>query len=98
MQLLRSHYFDILQSLPLDHEKTLEILQGYFTDDEISTILSNSDCTVANKAILETLFTHFKATMNLKEFCDKLENITIISPQPEQLISVICKLKAGEFD
>ena len=97
MQLLQSHYFDILQSLPLDHKKTLEILQGCFTDDQISTIISNSDHTVANKAILETLITHFKATRNLKEFCGKLEYITTISPQPEQLISVICKLKAGEF-
>jgi len=96
MQLLLSHFSDILQSLPIDHKKTLDILQHYFTDNQISDILSNTDHSVANKAILDILITHFKATKNLKELCNKLEKILTISPQPEQLRPVISKLKAGE--
>ena len=81
----------------MDHHKTLDILQHYFTVDQICQILSSPDHAVANKMILQHLVDHFKATKDLKEFCDRLEKITTILPQPEQLISIVYELRAGEM-
>ncbi|XP_065904723.1 uncharacterized protein [Dysidea avara] len=97
IQLLESHYSDILHCLPMDHHKTLDILQHYFTVDQICQILSSPDHAVANKMILQHLVDHFKATKDLKEFCDRLEKITTILPQPEQLISIVYELRAVTY-
>ena len=95
-KLLQSHYSDILQSLPVNYEATLDVLQYCFNDDQIGHILSSSDHTIANKMILELLVAHVKATRSLTELCDRLQKITTISPEPSHLISVVCKLRAGE--
>ena len=95
-QLLQSHYSDILQSLPVNYETTLDVLKDSFTDDQIGHILSSPDNTVANKTILELLVAHVKATRSLTDLCDRLQKITTISTEPSHLISVVCKLRAGE--
>ena len=63
--------------------------------DQICQILSSTDHATANKIILDNLVDRFKDTKNLKELCDRLEKVTTISSQPEQLFSIICELRAG---
>jgi len=93
---LQSHYSDILHCLPVDQHKTLNVLQHHFTVDQICQTLSSPDHAIANKTILQHLVDHFEATKNLKEFCNRLEKLTTLSPHPEQLVSIICKLRTGE--
>jgi len=94
--LLQSHYSDILQSLPVNYEKTLDVLQNCFTSDQISLIHSSPDHTGANKMILELLVAQVKATRNLTELCNRLQKITTTLPEPSHLVSVVCKLRTGK--
>jgi len=81
----------------VDQHKTLNVLQHCFTVNQLCQTLSSPDHTVANETILQHLVNHFRTTNNLKEFCDRLEKLTTLSPHPEKLISIICELRAGEL-
>lgn len=94
LQLLISKYQIILQSLPMDYENTLNLLQNYLTDDQICQILSSSNYSTANKIILDCLIEKFKESVNIPELCKKLELIASLSTS-KQLSSIVNELKEG---
>ena len=94
LQLLTSQYQVILQSLPSDYENTLNLLQNYLTDYQIQQILSSPNYAAANKAILDCLIEKFKESVDISEFCTKLELIASLSTS-EQLGSIVNELKTG---
>jgi len=94
LQLLISQYQAILQSLPNDYENTLNLLQNYLTDDQIYQILNSPNYAAANKAILDCLIEKFKESVDVSEFCKKMDLIASLSTS-EQLSSIINQLKTG---
>ena len=94
LQLLTSNYQVILQSLPMDYENTLNLLQNYLTDDQLCQILSSSNYSTANKIILNSLIEKFKESVNIPELCKKLELIASLSTS-KQLSSIVNELKKG---
>ena len=84
----------ILQSLPMDYENTLNLLQNYLTDDQLCQILSSSNYSTANKIILNSLIEKFKESVNIPELCKKLELIASLSTS-KQLSSIVNELKKG---
>ena len=84
----------ILQSLPMDYENTLNLLQNYLTDDQICQILSSSNYSAANKIILDCLIEKFKESVNIPELCKKLELIASLSTS-KQLSGIVNELKEG---
>lgn len=94
LQLLVSRYQVILQSLPMDYENTLNLLQSYLTDDQLCQILNSSNYSAANKVILDCLIEKFKESVDVSELCRKLELIASLSTSKE-LASIVKELKAG---
>ena len=93
VQLVRSQYRTILQCLPTDYEGTLQVMQDYLTDEDI--VLSNSDYSSANKAILDALMRKMSHTGNLLEFCDQLEKIMSLLNDTEVLSNIISEFRAS---
>ena len=58
-----SKYDAIVQSLPSDFEKTLQVLQNHLSDDK---------------------------------FCDQLEKISLLLPNPENLVAIVNELKSSK--
>ena len=73
---LKAHYHNILRLMPDDYEPTIEKLLNCISDDQICTILSSSNSTVANKIILDCLIKRMRCREELLDLCDQLENIT----------------------
>ena len=73
---LKAHYHTILRLMPNDYELTIGKLQDYISDDQICTILSSSNSTVANKIILDCLIERMRCREELLDLCDQLEKIT----------------------
>jgi len=94
---MRSKYDDIVQSLPSDYEKTLEIVQDHLTDDQICNVLTSSNYTVANKIILSCLLDKVKCTADIVEFCNQLEKITLLLPNAEVLVTIVNELRTGTY-
>ena len=94
LQVLISQYQVILQSLPMDYENTLNLLQNYLTDDQICQILNSPNYSAANKAMLDCLIEKFKESVDISELCKKLELIASLSTS-KQLSSIVSELKAG---
>ena len=94
LQLLISQYQVILQSLPVDYENTLNLLQNYLTDEQLCQILNSPNYNAANKVILDCLIEKFKESVDVSELCKKLELIASLSTS-KQLSSIVRELKAG---
>ncbi|XP_065894224.1 uncharacterized protein [Dysidea avara] len=97
LHLLRSKYDDIVQSLPSDYEKTLRVVQDHLTDDQICDVLTSPNYTIANKTILNYLMEKVKCTANIAEFCDLLEKITSLLPDPGILITIVYELRTASL-
>ena len=97
IQLVRSKYASILQCLPADYEKTLQAVQDYLTDEEICVVLSSSDYSSANTAILDFLVEKVNNTENLLQFCSQLEKIMLLLNDPEVLGNIIREFKASMY-
>ncbi|XP_065894589.1 uncharacterized protein [Dysidea avara] len=95
--LMRSKYDDIVQSLPSDYEKTLQVVQDQLTDDQICDVLSSSNYTIANKTILNCLMEKVKCTADISEFCDQLDKIISLLPDPGVLSSVVGELRQASL-
>ena len=98
IHLVRSKYDDIVQSLPSDYEKTLEVVQDQLTDDQICDVLTSPNFTAANKTILNCLMDKVKCVDDIAEFCDQLDKITSLLPDTEILIllTIVNELRKGE--
>jgi len=92
---LRSKYDDIVQSLPSDYEKTLQVVQDYLTDDQICDVLTATNYTIANKTILNCLTEKVKCKGDVLKFCDQLEKISLLLPDPGSLIETTTILRTG---
>ena len=90
---MRSKYDDIVQSLPSDYEKTLQVLQDNLTDDQICDVLSSPNYTIANKTILNLLMKEIQFTASSVEFCDRLEHITSLLHDPGKLAAILNELR-----
>ena len=80
--------------MPTDYERTLQVIQDYLTDEDI--VLSNSDYSSANKAILDVLMRKMSRTGNLLEFCDQLEKIMSLLNDTEVLSNIISEFRASK--
>ena len=94
---MQSLYSSILQCLPTNYEKTLEVLLRCFSDEQVCQILSSDNHNTANKTILDFLIDHYKEKGNLSELCDRLEKIMNILPEPGELVAILCDLRTGEL-
>lgn len=97
VQLIRSKFGDILHCLPLDYEKTLQIIQDYLTDEHICIVLSNSDHSTANKAMLDCLLEKANHSGGLLQFCDQLEKILPLSSNQESLANIIAEIRTSMY-
>ena len=93
LHLLRSKYDVIVQSLPSDYEKTLQVVQDHLTDDQICDVLTTPNYTIANKTILNCLMEKVKCTADVVKFCDQLERISALLP--DSRIPIINELRTG---
>ena len=73
---LKAHYHTILRLMPDDYELTVGKLVNCISDDQICTILSSSNSTVANKIILDCLIERMRCREELLDLCDQVEKIT----------------------
>ncbi|XP_065885277.1 uncharacterized protein [Dysidea avara] len=94
-RLLRSKYDDIVQSLPSNYEKTLQVVQDHLTDDQICDVLATPNYTIANKTILNCLMEKVKCEGDVLEFCNQLENISSLLPDHGSLFSIISELRTA---
>ena len=62
--------------MPDYYEPTVAKLQNYINDDQICSILSSSNSTIANKIILDCLIERISCREDLLDLCDQLEKIT----------------------
>ena len=97
IQLVKSKQDTILQCLPTDYEKTLQVLQDHLTDEQICCVLSNSDHASANRAILNCLTENLNCSENLLEFCDHIEKILPLSNDQGPLTSVITEVRTSTY-
>ena len=95
MDQLRSKYDLIVQLLPTDYEKTLQVVQDHLTDDQICKVLASPSYTIANKALLDCLVKKVKSTASIAEFSNQLEKIASLLPNPETLSSVVTEIRTG---
>ena len=95
LSLLRSKYDVMVQSLPSDYEKTLQVVQDHLTDDQICGVLTSPNYTIANKTILNCLMEKVKSTPHILEFCDQVGKITSLLSDPGILSGVINELRTG---
>ena len=72
---LKAHYHTILHMMPDDYELSVGKLVNYISDDQIGTILSSSNASVANKLILDCLIERISCKEELLDLCDQLESI-----------------------
>ena len=72
---LKDHYHTILCLMPDEYELSIGILVNYISDDQIGTILSSSNASVANKLILDCLIERISCKEELLDLCDQLESI-----------------------
>ena len=92
IQLLRSKYNAVLQSLPTDYEKTLQAVQDYLTDEQICAVLGSSHHSFANKVMLDALTDKVQSKGDLLQFCSQLEKIHSLLSDSTTLANLI-----GEF-
>ena len=61
--------------MPDEYELSVGKLVNYISDDQIGTILSSSNASVANKLILDCLIERISCKEELLDLCDQLESI-----------------------
>jgi len=88
-------YDSIVQSLPSDYLKTLQVVQDHLTDDQICNVLTTLNYTIANKTILNCLLEKVKCKEDVLEFCHQLEKITSLLPLRNHLASITTELRKG---
>ena len=93
MELLGSKFHDILQALPTDYEKSLQVLHDCLTDEQICHILGSSNYSTANKLILDCLI---KNLGNVSDLCDRLEQIVPLLTNPTVLETIINELRTSK--
>jgi len=93
IQLLRSKYDAVLQSLPTDYGSTLQAVQDYLTDDQICVVLGSSNHSTANKAILDILTDKVQSTEDLLELCSQLEKLLPLLSDTTVLAKLIGDLR-----
>ena len=93
---MRSKFDVIVQSLPSDYEKTLQVVHGHLTDDQNCDVLTSPNYTIANKTILNCLMEKVKCTDDIVEFCNQLDKIISLLPDPGVLSSIVSELREGE--
>ena len=74
---LKVHYHTILHLMPDEYQLSIGKLVKYISDDQIGTILSSSNASVANKLILNCLIERISCKEELLDLCDQLESIII---------------------
>ena len=72
---LKAHYHTILHMMPDEYELSVGKLVNYISDEQIGTILSSSNASVANKLILDCLIERISCKEELLDLCDQLEII-----------------------
>ena len=90
---LKAHYRTILHLMPDNYELTVGKLQNYISDEQICTILSSSNSTIANKRILDCLIERMRFREELLDLCDQLEKISSL----HELKTVINILRSGKY-
>ena len=75
--------------MPDEYELSVGKLVNYISDDQIGTILSSSNASVANKLILDCLIERISCKEELLDLCDQLESIIIASHDLKIVISEI---------
>ena len=88
---LKAHYHTILHLMPDEYELSVGKLVNYISDDQIGTILSSSNASVANKLILNCLIERISCKEELLDLCDQLESIIT----SHDLKIVISEIRAG---
>ncbi|XP_065894594.1 uncharacterized protein [Dysidea avara] len=96
LHLMRSKYDVIVQSLPSDYEKTLQVVHGHLTDDQNCDVLTSPNYTIANKTILNCLMEKVKCTDDIVEFCNQLDKIISLLPDPGVLSSIVSELREAK--
>ena len=61
--------------MPDEYELSVGKLVNCISDDQIGTILSSSNASVANKLILDCLIERISCKEELLDLCDQLESI-----------------------
>ena len=92
---MKPKYDDIVQSLPSDYEKTLQVVQDHLTDDQICDVLTTPNYTIANKTILNYLMEKVKCEGDVLEFCNHLEKIASLLACPGSLLETATELRTG---
>ena len=72
---LKAHYHTILHMMPDEYELSVGKLVNYISDDQIGTILSSGNASVANNLILDCLIERISCKEELLDLCDQLESI-----------------------
>lgn len=72
-------------------------MQDCITDEQLCIVLSNSEYSSANKAILDCLIEKLNHTGNLLEFCDYLEKILPLLNDQGSLTSLIAEVRTGTY-
>jgi len=98
MQLLRSRYSEILQSLSNNYEQTLDTIQDDLSDDQICGVLNCTEHTTANKMILDSLIGKAKCRADLLDLCSRLQQIMPSSPGLGCLADVVYEIQACKQD
>ena len=96
VELLRSKYDAILQSLPSDYERTLQAIQDHLTDEQICNVLGSSNSSLANEIILDCITEKMKYDGDMLDVCDQLEKISSTLSDSSVLNSVIRELRKGK--
>ena len=95
LDLVRSKYDDIVQSLPHNYEETLQAVQDHLSDSQICDVLSSPNYTSANKILLSYLVEKVKYAADVLNFCNQLEKITPLLSDNQSLVSIISELRTG---
>ena len=61
--------------MPDEYELSVGKLVNYISDDQIGTILSSGNASVANNLILDCLIERISCKEELLDLCDQLESI-----------------------
>ena len=99
LNLTKTQYDSILQSLPANFETTLDILQDHITDDQICVVLSSPNSAIGNKTLLDFLIKNVQQAGNIPKFCDALEQITssLEDQNLVHLMSISKELRTSEW-
>ena len=79
--------------MPDEYELSVGKLVNYISDDQIGSILSSSNASVANKLILDCLIERISSKEELLDLCDQLESVII----SHDLKIVVNEIRLGQY-